>query len=130
MPRELTIEEIHEVVGLFGQAAARAKKAGFDGIEVHAAHGYLLAAFLSPFSNKRNDSYGGSLENRSRILIEVIEAVRKAVGNDYIWSTIPSSSGGNSWFTALGGRGGEATCAASASKSLSASNGSFPVSAW
>ncbi len=84
MPRELTIEEIHETVILFAQAAARAKKAGFDGIEVHAAHGYLLAEFLSPFSNKRQDLYGGSLENRSRILIEVIEAVRKAVGNNYV----------------------------------------------
>jgi 2,4-dienoyl-CoA reductase-like NADH-dependent reductase (Old Yellow Enzyme family)/thioredoxin reductase len=84
MPKELTREEINEIVTLFAQAAVRAKKAGFDGVEVHAAHAYLLAEFLSPFTNKRQDLYGGSLENRARILIEVIGAIRKAVGNDYL----------------------------------------------
>jgi 2,4-dienoyl-CoA reductase-like NADH-dependent reductase (Old Yellow Enzyme family) len=70
MPKELTREEINEIVTLFAQAAVRAKKAGFDGVEVHAAHAYLLAEFLSRFTNKRQDLYGGSLENRARILIE------------------------------------------------------------
>ena len=84
MPKELTREEINGIVNLFAQAAARAKKAGFDGIEVHAAHAYLLAEFLSPFTNKRQDLYGGCLKNRSRILIEVIEAIRKTVDKDYI----------------------------------------------
>jgi 2,4-dienoyl-CoA reductase-like NADH-dependent reductase (Old Yellow Enzyme family)/thioredoxin reductase len=84
MPKELTREEIKEIVNLFAQAAARAKRAGFDGIEVHAAHAYLLAEFLSPFTNKRQDLYGGCLENRARILIEVIEAIRKTVGKDYV----------------------------------------------
>lgn len=83
MPKELTREEINGIVNLFAQAASRAKKAGFDGIEVHAAHAYLLAEFLSPFTNKRQDLYGGCLENRARILIEVIQAIRKTVGNDY-----------------------------------------------
>jgi 2,4-dienoyl-CoA reductase-like NADH-dependent reductase (Old Yellow Enzyme family)/thioredoxin reductase len=84
MPKELTREEINGIVNLFAQAAGRAKKVGFDGIEVHAAHAYLLAEFLSPFTNKRKDLYGGCLENRARVLIEVIEAIRKTVGNDYI----------------------------------------------
>jgi 2,4-dienoyl-CoA reductase-like NADH-dependent reductase (Old Yellow Enzyme family)/thioredoxin reductase len=84
LPRELRIDEIHEIVDLFAQAAARAQKAGFDGVEVQAAHAYLLAGFLSPFTNQRRDLYGGSLENRVRILIEVLKAVRKRVGDDYI----------------------------------------------
>jgi 2,4-dienoyl-CoA reductase-like NADH-dependent reductase (Old Yellow Enzyme family)/thioredoxin reductase len=84
LPRELSIEEIHEIVDLFAQAAARARKAGFDGVEVQAAHAYLLAGFLSPFTNQRCDLYGGSLEKRARILIEVLKAIRKSVGDDYI----------------------------------------------
>ncbi len=84
IPRELGVEEIREVTDLFAQAAVRAKKAGFDGVEIHAAHGYLLAGFLSPYTNKRRDPYGGTLENRARILFEVIEEVRKCVGRDYI----------------------------------------------
>ena len=89
IPKELTVEEISEIVALFAQAAARAKKAGFDGVEVHAAHGYLLAEFLSPFSNKRQDLYGGSIENRARMLVEVLNAIRKSVGNDYpIWCRV------------------------------------------
>ncbi|MFC2067137.1 FAD-dependent oxidoreductase [Chloroflexota bacterium] len=89
IPRELTIEEIHEVVNLFAQAAARAKRAGFEGVEVHAAHGYLIAEFISPLSNKRHDLYGGSLENRARLLIEVLRAIRETVGDDYpLWYRI------------------------------------------
>ncbi len=84
VPRELTIEEIGEVTNLFAQAAARAKRAGFDGVEIHAAHSYLLAAFLSPYTNKRRDQYGGSPENRARILFEVVGKVRECVGRDYV----------------------------------------------
>ena len=83
MPRELGIDEISRIVTLFAQAAARAKMAGFDGVEVHAAHGYLLASFCSPCSNKRQDRYGGSVENRARMLVEVLAAVRGAVGDEY-----------------------------------------------
>lgn len=83
MPREMTVEEIHEVVEAFGDAALRAKKAGFDGVEIHAAHGYLLAEFLSFFVNKRTDEYGGCFTNRVRIFDEVYENVRKKVGYDY-----------------------------------------------
>lgn len=88
-PRELTVEEISEIVALFAKAAVRAKKAGFEGIEVHAAHGYLLAQFLSPHSNKRQDLYGGNIENRARMLIEVLRAIRKSVGDDFpLWCRI------------------------------------------
>ncbi len=83
MPREMTIDEIHEVVNAFGDAALRAKKSGFDGVEVHAAHGYLLAEFLSFFINKRTDEYGGCFTNRVRIVDEIYRDIRSKVGNDY-----------------------------------------------
>lgn len=77
MPQSLTIDGIREVVSAFAEAARRANQAEFRVIEIHAAHGYLLHEFLSPLSNQRTDEYGGSFENRTRILREVIEAVRK-----------------------------------------------------
>ncbi|KAF9907165.1 protein disulfide-isomerase precursor [Lobosporangium transversale] len=76
IPRALSIEEIQDIVQAFGAAAARAAKAGMDTVEIHGAHGYLIHNFLSPITNKRTDKYGGSLENRARFLLEVIEAVR------------------------------------------------------
>lgn len=86
MPRELTELEIATIVTRFAEGAERAKQAGFDGIEVHAAHGYLVSQFLSPLSNQRKDSYGGSLENRARMLLETIKAIRERVGEDYpVW---------------------------------------------
>ena len=81
--RPLTLDEIHELVGQFGDAALRCKKAGIDGIELHCAHGYLLQQFLSPYTNKRTDEYGGSFENRMRIVLEIIEDIRKKCGPDY-----------------------------------------------
>lgn len=75
-PVEMTIEDIQQLIEQFKEATIRAKKAGFDVIEIHAAHGYLLNSFLSPLTNKRTDAYGGSLENRYRILKEVIDVVR------------------------------------------------------
>ena len=81
--REMTLQEIDQVVEAFGKAAGRAQKAGFDGVQLHAAHGYLLSQFLSPFFNKRTDNYGGSVENRARILLEVFQAVRNEVGEEY-----------------------------------------------
>lgn len=83
MPRELSKEEIKEVVGRFANAAARVKAAGFDGVEIHSAHGYFLNQFYSPLTNKRNDEYGGDLLGRIKIHLEVIEAVKKAVGDDF-----------------------------------------------
>lgn len=80
VPQELTIEEIHELVGLFGDAARRGQQAGFDLIEVHGANGVLVNNFLSPFSNRRNDMYGGSLYNRMRFLIEIVRDIKKKTG--------------------------------------------------
>ncbi|KAF9364001.1 hypothetical protein BGX34_002806 [Mortierella sp. NVP85] len=77
VPRELTLDEIPEVIKAFGAAARRANEAGADTVEIHSAHGYLLHQFLSPVTNKRTDQYGGSLENRARLLLEVIAEVRK-----------------------------------------------------
>ncbi|KAB1644903.1 NADH:flavin oxidoreductase/NADH oxidase [Gulosibacter chungangensis] len=79
-PRAMTVEEIAQVVTAFATAARRALDAGFDFIEVHAAHGYLLHEFLSPLSNLRTDQYGGSEENRARFLLEVVDAIRAEVG--------------------------------------------------
>lgn len=82
-PREMTKEDIQEIIQAYADAAVRAKKCGFDAVEIHGAHGYLINQFNSPFSNKRNDEYGGSTENRARFGVEVIRAVRAAVGEDY-----------------------------------------------
>ena len=83
-PRKaLTEENIQDVVQAFAAAAIRAKKADFDGVQIHAAHGYLLSQFLSPIYNHRTDAYGGGVRNRSKALMAVLKAVRKAVGNDY-----------------------------------------------
>jgi 2,4-dienoyl-CoA reductase-like NADH-dependent reductase (Old Yellow Enzyme family) len=79
-PRELKPDEIAEVVEAFALSAARAADAGFDVIELHAAHGYLIHEFLSPLSNRRTDEYGGSLENRARLLLDIVRAVRPVIG--------------------------------------------------
>ena len=81
-PHELTRADISDVVEAFSQAARRARSAGFEVAEVHAAHGYLLHSFLSPVSNLRTDDYGGSLENRARLVLEVIDAVRAVWADD------------------------------------------------
>lgn len=81
--RPLSEAEIHRVVSDFVNAAVRAKKAGFDGVEIHSAHSYLLNQFYSPYFNNRRDRYGGSLSNRIRIHLEMIEAIRHQVGRDY-----------------------------------------------
>ncbi|MCE5210844.1 MAG: FAD-dependent oxidoreductase [Deltaproteobacteria bacterium] len=79
-------ERIAEVIDAFASAAGRARQAGFDAVELHGAHGYLLNQFLSPFSNQREDQYGGSDENRMRFILEIIAAVRKVVGKDFpVW---------------------------------------------
>ncbi len=83
LPAELTTKEIQEIVDAFGEGARRAKEWGFDGVQLHGAHGYLINQFLSPLTNRRSDEYGGSIENRSRFLIEVCKKTRVAVGNDY-----------------------------------------------
>ena len=82
--KEMTKDDILRIENDFAEAALRAKKAGFDGVEIHGAHFYLISEFLSPLTNKRNDEYGGSDENRARFLLEIIAKVREKVGNDYI----------------------------------------------
>ncbi|MBT9159235.1 MAG: NADH oxidase [Dehalococcoidia bacterium] len=83
-PRKaMTVEDIEQIARAFGQAADRAKRAGFDGVQIHAAHGYLLSQFLSPAFNKRRDLYGGSIENRARIILEVVRQIRAAVTRDF-----------------------------------------------
>ncbi len=83
IPHELTVDEIKGLVNSFRDAAQRAVNAGFDVIEIHAAHGYLLHQFLSPLSNIRKDEYGGSLVNRSRFLLEVVDAVNEVLDEDH-----------------------------------------------
>lgn len=81
--REAAARELEELPAHFAAAALRARQAGFDGVQIHAAHGYLLSQSLSPAFNCRNDQYGGLLENRARLLLETLSAVRDAVGSDY-----------------------------------------------
>jgi NADPH-dependent 2,4-dienoyl-CoA reductase/sulfur reductase-like enzyme len=102
VPRELTVEEIKAIFGYFADAAVRAKKAGFDGIEIHGAHGYLIDQFLSPSSNKRKDNYGGRVQNRARLLIEIIKAVKGAVGGGFpVWCRINAMEYGTKGGTTL-----------------------------
>lgn len=82
-PRELQIPEIKKIIGQYGDTALNLKRAGFDAVEIYAAHGYLISEFLSKYSNKRTDEYGGTLENRMRFLLEIIADVRSKVGPDY-----------------------------------------------
>jgi 2,4-dienoyl-CoA reductase-like NADH-dependent reductase (Old Yellow Enzyme family) len=80
VPRELTQAEIHDLIERFGRSAGVAKKAGFTGVQIHGAHGYLVSQFLSPHHNQRTDHWGGSLQNRSRFVLEIYDAIRAQVG--------------------------------------------------
>jgi 2,4-dienoyl-CoA reductase-like NADH-dependent reductase (Old Yellow Enzyme family) len=82
-PEEMTVEQIEAVSDAFARGALRAQDAGFDGVQIHAAHGYLLSQFLSPAFNRRRDAYGGSVAERARLLMEVYEKIRDTVGPDY-----------------------------------------------
>ena len=83
LPAELTKQEINDIVTAFGEGARRAKVWGFDAVQLHGAHGFLINQFLSPLTNRRTDEYGGSIERRSRFLLEVYQRVRETVGTDY-----------------------------------------------
>lgn len=83
VPAELTRDEIIKIVTAFGEAACRAKSWGFDAVQLHGAHGFLINQFLSPLTNRRTDEYGGSIENRCRFVLEVYRKVRETVGADY-----------------------------------------------
>jgi 2,4-dienoyl-CoA reductase-like NADH-dependent reductase (Old Yellow Enzyme family) len=80
---EMSLEDIQNVISAFETAAQRAKAAGFDGVQIHCAHGYLLSQFLSPAFNQRNDEYGSDVQNRARIVLQVLQCIRQAVGEDY-----------------------------------------------
>jgi 2,4-dienoyl-CoA reductase-like NADH-dependent reductase (Old Yellow Enzyme family) len=82
-PQEMTHKDIFIMQTAFADAALRAKKAGFDGVQMHVAHGYLLSKFLTPYYNRRTDGYGGSIENRARMIIETYQAIRVKVGSEY-----------------------------------------------
>ena len=84
VPHEMTRDEIKEVIECFAAEALRCKQAGVDGVEIHGAHGYLFTQFMSPNSNRRTDEYGGSHEGRMKAVVEVIDAVRAAVGRDFV----------------------------------------------
>lgn len=91
----MTAEDIQQLVRMFAAAAERAQRAGMDGVEIHAGHGYIISSFLSPVTNHRTDAYGGSLENRARLLREVIAAVRAAVGPEFpVWCKLDSTEFG------------------------------------
>ena len=80
MPHGMTLEEIGLMTTQFGHAGRRAKEAGFDAVEIHAAHGYLISEFLSPYSNKRTDRYSGDVRGRSKFLIEIVEDIKRRTG--------------------------------------------------
>jgi len=81
--KEMTVEDIQDVVKSYGAAAKRAQNAGFDGVQIHAAHGYLLSQFLSPAFNRRNDAYGGDIRHRAKAVVEVLRQIRQTVGREY-----------------------------------------------
>ncbi len=83
IPRELEEEEIYRIIENFKKAALRAREAGFDGIQLHVAHGYLLSQFISPYTNRRTDKWGGSTENRLRILVEIIKPIKESIGDNF-----------------------------------------------
>lgn len=84
LPREITTEEVYEIIEEFGDAALRAKKAGFDGVDVHGAHGYLIAQFMSGHANKRIDEFGGTFEGRMKFPLEIVKNIREKCGDDFI----------------------------------------------
>jgi 2,4-dienoyl-CoA reductase-like NADH-dependent reductase (Old Yellow Enzyme family) len=83
VPKEMTEEDILKVIEAFTQAAVRAKKAGFDGVQLHCAHGFLLSNFISPYTNRRTDRWGGSVENRARIVTEIVRRIKEETGGNF-----------------------------------------------
>lgn len=83
MPREMTEQEILEVIEAFTKAAVRAKKAGFDGVQLHCAHGFLLSNFISPYTNRRTDRWGGSVENQARTVTEIVRRIKEETGDSF-----------------------------------------------
>lgn len=91
-PEPFSAEQIQALIKAFGDAAERAKRAGFDGVQIHGAHGYLFSKFLSPVFNRRDDEYGGSIHNRGRIMVETLREIKKRCGEDYpVWIKLNAS---------------------------------------
>jgi 2,4-dienoyl-CoA reductase-like NADH-dependent reductase (Old Yellow Enzyme family) len=94
IPQEISVEQIKRIQQKFAEAALRAKNAGYDGIEIHAAHGFLLSQFMTPYYNRRTDAYGGTAQNRARMTVKTYEAIRRAVGEDFpVWIKINVTDG-------------------------------------
>ncbi|MDR1957179.1 MAG: NADH:flavin oxidoreductase [Treponema sp.] len=94
MPQAISREAIKRIQRKFAEAALRAKQAGYDGVELHGAHGFLLSQFMTPYYNRRTDDYGGSAQNRARMIIETYEAVRQAVGDNFsVWIKLNVTDG-------------------------------------
>ncbi len=104
VPTEATSDQLAALAEAFGQAAVRARACGFDGVEVHVAHGYLLSQFLSPFFNRREDEYGGSLAGRARLAVQCVKAVRAQVGSEY--PVLVKLNSCDEWGDPKGARGG------------------------
>ena len=102
IPHELTANEIEVIIDNFVEAAERAKKAGFDGVQLHAAHGYLLSEFLSPYMNRRSDAWGGLVENRSRIVLEIIGRTKRKLGDFPLWIKMNGYDGRKDGMTVAG----------------------------
>ena len=83
IPREMTLDEIQGMVEMFSYSCKRVKEAGFDAVQLHGCHGYLISSFLSPYSNQRSDQYGGNTENRARFLVEILKTARELVGPEF-----------------------------------------------
>src|SRR5699024_3742714 len=125
-PRGLTGEEIREIVARFATAAAVAEAAGFDGVQIHGAHGYLVSQFLSPLSNRRTDEWGGAVEDRARFLLEIVRAVRAAVRPDFgVGIKLNSADFQRGGFTEDGSRAVVAMIAAEQLDAIEISGGSY-----
>ena len=128
VPQEMTKARIAQTIAAYVAAALRAQKAGFDCVEIHAAHGYLISQFHAPFENRRTDEYGGSLENRARFGLEILRAVKAAVPGigviyrlsveDFFPGGMPFSEGRQIAMWAAAGRGRRAACRAGHYRSL------------
>ena len=126
VPHPLGLAEIADLIGVFAEAAGRVRRAGLDAVEVHAGHGYLLQQFLSPLTNQRSDRYGGSLDNRMRLLLEVLDAVRAAVGDEIpVGVRIPGSEATEGGLTNEDMRAVAARLGAGGAAYLSVSNGTY-----
>jgi 2,4-dienoyl-CoA reductase-like NADH-dependent reductase (Old Yellow Enzyme family) len=111
-PRTMTEEEIRRIVGAFGQAARRAREAGFDGVQIHGAHGYLVSQFLTPLTNRRDDAWGGDEESRRAFLRAVAAEIRRQVGDDYaLWIKLGVAGKAESGLSIAEGARVAATCA-------------------